>query len=69
MVTGKMKPDDSKIEGLKFRPVPRTKKELKSFLGSLIFFNQIAPLYGDDISCLHQHTRGDNFVMTEEGLF
>ena len=26
LVTGKIKPDDSKIEGLKFRPVPRTKK-------------------------------------------
>ena len=68
LVTGKIKPDDSKIEGLKFRPVPRTKKELKSFLGSLIFFNQIAPLHGDDISCLHRHTRGDTFCMTEEGL-
>ena len=49
LVTGKIKPDDSKVEGLKFWPVPRTKKELKSFLGSLIFFNQIAPLHGDDV--------------------
>ena len=68
LVTGKIKPDESKIEGLKFRPVPRSKKELKSFLGSLIFFNQIAPLNGDDISCLHKQTRGPNFKMTEEGL-
>lgn len=68
LLSGKIKPDDSKIEGLKFRPVPRTKKELKSFLGSLIFFNQIAPLHGDDISCLHRHTRGSNFLMSEEGL-
>ena len=66
--SGKIAPEESKIDALKNRPIPKTKKELKSFLGALIFFTQLAPVAGEEISILHRATRGDVFKLNEESL-
>ena len=75
---GKIFPDEDKIKGLMTRKVPSSKKALKSFLGGLIFYSQLIPLTGDQISCLHRVTRGSKeaqlafeliqFLLTESKL-
>ena len=37
---------------------------MKSFLGALVFFSQIAPIAVEEIAILHRSTRGD-FKLTE----
>ena len=66
--TGRLSPEKSKLEGLRNRAVPTTKKQLKSFLGSLAFFSQLAPLAARDIALLNKITRGKAFCMTDEAL-
>ena len=66
--TGKISPEENKIEALRNRAIPKTKKELKSFLGALLFFSQISPIAGEEIAILHRATRGDKFSLDEESL-
>ena len=40
---------------------------MKSFLGALVFFSQIAPIAVESISILHKTTQGE-FKLTEEEL-
>ena len=68
MRTGKLQPEQDKISGLRNRAVPTTKKQLKQFLGSLMFYSQIMPLAGKDISILHRCTRGKTFTFGEQEL-
>ena len=64
--TGKLSPDADKIKALRNRPVPRTKKQLKQFLGSLNFFSQLMPLAPECVSILNRATRGKLFKFGEE---
>ena len=64
---GKISPEVSKIEALRNRKIPQTRKEMKSFLGVLVLFSQIAPIAVESIIILHKSTRGD-FNLTEEVL-
>ena len=66
LTTGTISPDKDKLEALRSKGVPHTRKELKSFLGGLQFFGQLLPLAGDTLAVLHQATRGKTFVWTEK---
>ena len=61
--TGKISPEENKIEALRNRAIPRTKKELKSFLGALLFFfRKLVLLLGRKLQyCIEQHV-GRNSV-------
>ena len=63
--SGKISPEVSKIEALRNRKIPQTRKEMKSFLGALVFFSQIAPIAVESIRILHKSTRGD-FILTRK---
>ena len=41
---GGLLPDHDKIEALKNKPIPETKKQLKQFLGAIVFFSQLMPV-------------------------
>jgi hypothetical protein len=64
LANGTLRPESDKLEALRSKPVPRTRKELKSFLGGLQFFGQLLPLAGDQLASLHQATRGKDFIWT-----
>ena len=64
LANGTLRPESDKLEALRSKPVPRTRKELKSFLGGLQFFGQLLPLAGDQLASLHQATRGKEFIWT-----
>ena len=63
--TGRLYPEMEKIEGLKNRPIPQSRKQLKQFLGSLIFLSQLTPIAAENIALLHQCTRGKTFTFGE----
>ena len=58
---GTLRPEADKLEALRSKPVPKSRKELKSFLGGLQFFGQLLPLAGSQLAKLHQATRGKVF--------
>ena len=62
--SGKISPEGSKIAALRNRSVPKSRKEMKSFLGALVFFSQIAPIAIEEIAILHRSTRGE-FKLTD----
>ena len=68
MKTGKISPEENKIEALRNRAIPKTNKELKSFLGALLFFSQISPIAGKEIAIFNRATRGEKFSLDEESL-
>ena len=45
--------------GITHRSIPKSRKEMKSFLGALVFFSQIAPIAVEEIAILHKSTRGE----------
>ena len=63
---GTISPDKDKLEALRSKPVPGSRKELKSFLGSLQFFASLLPIAGETLATLHQATRGKTFNWTNE---
>ena len=64
--SGRLYPETEKIEGLKNRPIPQSRKQLKQFLGSLIFLSQLTPIAAENIALLHQCTRGKEFIFNEK---
>ena len=64
--SGRLYPETEKIEGLKNRPIPQSRKQLKQFLGSLVFMSQLTPIAAENIALLHQCTRGKEFVFEEK---
>ena len=62
--SGKISPEGSKIAALRNRSVPKSRKEMKPFLGALVFFSQIAPIAIEEIAILHRSTRGE-FKLTD----
>ena len=63
---GRLLPDHDKIEALKNKPIPQTKKQLKQFLCAIIFFRQLMPVTSQDLAILHRCTRGKDFKMDDE---
>ena len=57
--SGKISPEVSKIAALRNRAILKSKKEMKNFWGSLVYFNQIVPIAVELISILHKSTRGE----------
>ena len=64
--TGRLYPETEKVERLKNRPIPQSRKQLKQFLGSLVFLSQLTPIAAENIALLHQCTRGKEFVFEEK---
>ena len=48
--SGRLYPETEKIEGLKNRPIPQSRKQLKQFLGSLLFLSQLTPIAAENIA-------------------
>ena len=61
LAEGTLYPETDKINALRSKAVPKTKKELKSFIGGLQFYAQLLPLAGKEMATLHEATRGSNF--------
>ena len=66
LANGTLSPDKDKLEALRSKPIPRTRKELKSFLGGLQFFSALLPIAGDTLAILNQATRGKTFKWEEK---
>ena len=66
LANGTLSPDKDKLEALRSKPVPRTRKELKSFLGGLQFFSALLPIAGNTLAILNQATRGKTFKWEKE---
>ena len=54
---GRLLPDHDKIAALKNKPIPQTKKQLKQFLGAIVFFSQLMPVAAQDLAVLNRATR------------
>ena len=65
---GRLLPDHDKIAALKNKPIPQTKKQLKQFLGAIVFFSQLMPVAAQDLAVLNRATRGKNFKVDEESI-
>ena len=57
---GRMKPDPSKAKALRETKLPRTRKQLKSFLGGIGYFVECLPDIGDPLATLHEYTKLTN---------
>ena len=64
--SGRLYPETGKIESLKNRPIPLSRKQLKQFLGSLIFLSQLTPIAAENIALLHQCTKGKTIIFGEK---
>ena len=56
---GRLLPEQNKIEALKNKPIPQTRKQLKQFLGAIVFFSQLLPVAAQDLAVLNRATRGN----------
>ena len=65
---GRLLPEQNKIEALKNKPIPQTRKQLKQFLGAIVFFSQLMPVAAQDLAVLNRATRGKDFEMDEEAI-
>lgn len=61
---GTIKPDPSKCEALLKTPLPKDKKSLRSFLGSIGYFAECLPDMGGPLAELHDLTKGKESKIT-----
>ena len=59
-------PAEDKISALRNREIPKSRKQLKRFLGSINFFSSLLPICGEYLSILYKATRGAKFMFGEE---
>ena len=63
---GKISPVMDKIKALRNRPLPKTRTELKTYLGGLLFYSQLLPLASQELALLNEATRGKILIWTDE---
>ena len=68
LTDGKLTPTNDKIAALRDRPIPKSRKELKRFLGSIQFFSQLLPLVTEDLAILNKATRGHEFSFKDREI-